>query len=245
MTKVFDEQREREEQYWEKIKHYFPENKWEERKEWWLTGLPPDWKLAHFELIDRLGIDVWKYCMLKGLGLHNFLRLIQEELPPEGDILIAGTCQGGDVMAIRRTLPEHRNIVVIDSFAGLAEPVEQDHFDDGVLRQGAFACQIEKYRQNFVDTGIQEPDEIYKMWITPKSLKRIKKRPLAMVFTDLDHYSPAKACYERFIPWVVKDGLILTHDYEFKNTPGVTKAAEEYAPGQWKRVYGSLARLVR
>jgi len=226
--------------WWRSLKEPEAANK----RQWW-DSLPAPWKAIHFRIQNRLSHEILKYNMMAGGGLEAFLSIIERELPPEGDILIAGTARGGDVMSIRQVIPKSRKIVVIDSFKGLDKPGKEDENPEMTMKQGALACSIDQYRQNFQDAGIAGPDEIYKMWITPESLNTLKQRPLALLFTDLDHYQPAKACYKHLIPWVIEGGVVLTHDYKFRLTPGVTQAAEEYAPGQWDVVYGSLARLRR
>ena len=191
----------------------------------------------------------WRgYSMLGWPGhpdLDNWLNIINDTIPDYGDILICGTARGGDVMALRRYLKDpDRHITVIDSFEGLSEANPQDL---GTIKwkKGNFAYPVKQYKEFFRLTNTKLPDEIHKLWITPENLFKVKRRNLALLFVDVDLYEPARACYEYFVPWVMSNGLVLTHDYGFEGTPGVKIAAEEYAPGQWQQVYGSLHRLVR
>ena len=188
----------------------------------------------------------WRgYSMLGWPGhpdLDNWIDIINNTIPDTGDILICGTARGGDVMALRRLLKNtDRHITVIDSFKGLGEPHEKDK--GTILKEGDFSYSKKEYLSFFDKTCTKPPDEIHQLWINDKNLKKVKKRELALLFVDVDQYSPAKACYEYFIPWVMEDGLVLTHDYNFEGTPGVKIAAEEYAPGRWEQVYGSLHKL--
>jgi hypothetical protein len=53
--------------------------------------------------------------------------------------------------------------------------------------------------------------------------------PIAAVYIDGDHsYEACKADIERWIPWVVDDGLIFFHDYGTPHTPGVVRAVDEF-----------------
>lgn len=188
----------------------------------------------------------WRgYSMLGWPGhpdLDNWIKVINDNIPDYGDIVICGTARGGDVMALRRLLKNpDRHITVIDSFAGVSAPRGPD--EGSILSEGDFGYSVEEYKKFFELTDTKLPDEIHELWITHESLKQIKPRQTALLFVDVDLYEPAKACYESLIPWVVPEGLVLTHDYGFEGTPGVEQAAEEYAPGRWVQVYGSLHRL--
>lgn len=188
----------------------------------------------------------WRgYSMLGWPGhpdLDNWIRVINMTIPEDGDILICGTARGGDVMALRRLLHDpDRHITVIDSFKGLAGVHENDK--GSILKSGDFSYSKKEYLSFFKKTKTKPPDEIHEMWITETNVKKIKERELALLFVDVDLYLPAKISYQHFVPWVKPNGLVLTHDYGFEGTPGVKIAAEEYAPGKWEQVYGSLHKL--
>lgn len=175
--------------------------------------------------------------------MDNWIKVIKDNIPIEGDIVICGTQYGGDVMALRSLLPEpDRHITVIDSFEGLAPPTEKD-ITEKTLPAGAFRCSIDDYLNNFKQVNIDPPQEIHQLWISPNTLQAVPFREIALLFVDVDQYAPAKTCYEYFVPMVKPNGLVLTHDYGHTETPGVKIAAEEFAPGKWTQVYGSLHRL--
>lgn len=191
----------------------------------------------------------WRgYSMLGWPGhpdLDNWLKVILNNLPNTGDIFICGTARGGDVMALRTFLPDpERHITVLDSFAGLGPNHEKDN--GSILKEGDFSYPVREYLGFFEKVKLQPPDEIHELFLTPEQIaNKITPRKIAVLFVDVDQYLPAKTCYEAFVPWVMAGGLILTHDYGFEGTPGVKIAAEEYAPGRWEQVYGSLYRLNR
>lgn len=164
---------------------------------------------------------------------YDFLAQLTKELP-NGDIIVAGTENGTDVRTIL-SADKARNIVVIDSFNGLAEPAEEDICD---LVMEAGECDIgglENYIDTFYATGIEPPKEIYQMWISDKKLKKIKKRKIALLFLDLDHYEPTKSCLKRFKDWIVSEGWILVHDYDFVRCPGIKKCCDEISD-KWEKV---------
>jgi len=189
----------------------------------------------------------WRgYSMLGWPGhpdLDNWLDTILNNIPEDGDILICGTARGGDVMALRVFMAKPRHITVIDSFAGLGPSYPQDK--GSILKEGDFSYSVQEYLGFFDKVNLQSPDEIHELFMTPENITKIPQRKVACLFIDVDQYAPAKTCYESFIPWVMPGGVILTHDYGFEGTPGVKIAAEEYAPGRWEQIYGSLWRLLR
>lgn len=156
---------------------------------------------------------------------------------PNGDILVAGTEYGEDVRTFMRTDPD-RNIIVVDSFQGLAPPVKQD-MKDGVDYMKEGECNIgglEVYLEKFKEAGMVPPKEIYQMWITEEELKKIPPRPIAILFLDLDHYAPTKACLDVFGQAVVDNGgVIIVHDYDFERCPGIKKCCNEFG-GHWEKI---------
>lgn len=156
--------------------------------------------------------------------------------PKNGTIAIAGTAHGGDAMAIRTQFPE-KKLIVIDSFQGLDNPTEED--EEEAEQKGGHSCGgLDQYKANFADMKVPLPHEIYEMWIDTNNLKKIKDNKYGMLFMDLDHYAPVKACLDYFYNKMLPGGIILTHDYGFFRTKGVKKACQEFAPGMWREIHG-------
>jgi O-methyltransferase len=159
----------------------------------------------------------------------------------EGKLVIAGTAHGGDVMAIREAIPS-KEIIVIDSFEGLNHPTDDDPINaapKGSHNNGG----VQQYLSNFKEAQINPPDKIYKMWIDSENIKQVIETNISMVFLDLDHYQPVKACLEYFWPQLPIGGIILTHDFAFHRTTGVVKACEEFKTG-WQKVRG-FGKLIK
>jgi hypothetical protein len=156
---------------------------------------------------------------------------------PNGDVVIAGTWNGEDVRTIKKIAP-NRNIVVIDSFEGLAEPypkdIKENHMKAGECNVGG----LKAYLKTFEGTGISPPKEIYKMWIDKESLSIIPKRDVGFLFLDLDHYKPTKDCLEFFSSWLLEESVVLVHDYDFIRCPGIKKCCDEFG-GDWRKIPGT------
>jgi len=151
-----------------------------------------------------------------------------------GDILIAGTMDGEDVRTFQRAVP-HKNIIVIDSFEGLAPAVSQDKGKDAMVQGECNIGGLEAYFKLFKDAGMLPPKEIYKMWIVDRTLEEIPLRPLCIMFLDLDHYQPTKACLDRFAKHVIDGGVIIVHDYDFVRCPGIKICCDEFG-GKWVKI---------
>jgi hypothetical protein len=164
---------------------------------------------------------------------YEYLANLSKSLP-SGDVIVAGTESGDDVRTIKKA-NRKRNIVVIDSFEGLADPVEEDVCESTMVAGECDVGGLEAYLQKFKDARIRPPKEIYKMWITKETLAVVPKRQVALLFLDLDHYQPTKDCLDIFKGWVVKDGVILVHDYDFIRCPGIKKCCDEFF-SDWEKV---------
>jgi hypothetical protein len=154
----------------------------------------------------------------------EFLQRAVRTAPP-GDVIVAGSFKGGDVMAMCEADPS-RHFVVIDSFFGVADPSERD-FDTPHVRGQFSVGGLDRYKQNFVDAGYPVPDELHMMFIDAAALQRVPRRPAALVWLDLDHFQPTLDCMRHFWPWVVEGGIMMTHDYRWPHCPGVEQAVKE------------------
>jgi O-methyltransferase len=170
------------------------------------------------------------YSLLRDDDLQ-VLAAVARETPADGQILVAGTYQGGDVMWLRQHDPHGRCITVVDSFAGLARSTQEDQGTPH--HEGEFAQDLAGYLRNFAKAGFQPPDEIHQMYITQKSLMKVEYRSLSMVWFDLDYYQPTLDCLRRFVPWLLPGGVALVHDLDWVNCPGIRKACDQFG-GHWK-----------
>jgi len=162
------------------------------------------------------------------LSLYEINHLINTVVSaPIGNVVIAGTYLGGDVMSMTLTSPE-REYHVIDSFQGLAAPVEQDMCESPCLEGEFNAGGLDKWINNFKTKQIRVP-RTYPMFIDENTIQSVDVSNIAVLWLDLDHYIPTKACLDHFYDKVVDGGVIMTHDYGFFKCPGVKKACDPYS----------------
>jgi hypothetical protein len=174
------------------------------------------------------------------LPMHDLAFLLGAVIAsPVGDIVVAGTYAGGDVMLIQDFAP-YREVIVVDSFEGLAEPTAGD--EGGKHAAGEFhAGGLAQYRENFATVGQKPPERIHSGFITREFLATIPLDRVALAWLDLDHYQPTLDCFYWLGPAMVPGGLILCHDYGNVDTPGVTKAFADFSEPE--AVFGSVAVL--
>jgi len=161
---------------------------------------------------------------------------------PEGDIVCAGTWNGGDVMSMINVQPD-KYYIVIDSFNGLNQQTEEDYVKNKYnnnVKEGLFSIGgKDNYIKNFKEKNIRLPDEIYELWISDLTIKKVKVQSIAMLWLDLDLYEPTLSCLNYFKNYIVNDGIILVHDYSLPDTPGIKQACDKYF-NNWKHQIGGI-----
>ena len=129
-------------------------------------------------------------------------------------------------MAMREADPE-RKILVIDSFEGCGKRTSED-FPTDENYEGAFSADgVENYLKQFEIQEVKPPNQIVKTWIDSDSIKAVKPRDISVLFLDLDFYVPTSACIKYLKPMIVKDGVLLIHDYNMKTCPGIKRCCDE------------------
>ena len=167
----------------------------------------------------------YRYTALHDIEINCLVKNLDKA--PKGIIVCAGTWRGGDLMAMISAQP-NRYFIVVDSFKGLYTPNNKDYGEHGLAKEGMFNIKgKDNYIKNFKKQNIRLPDEIHEMWITEETIKTITTLPIALLWLDLDHYAPTKACLNHFGKNMVKNGIVLVHDYKLPVTPGVKKACDE------------------
>ena len=161
---------------------------------------------------------------------------------PEGIIVCAGTWNGGDLMSMINVQPD-KYYIVIDSFNGLNKQTEKDFIQNeynNSVKEGMFSIKgKDNYIQNFKEQNIRLPDEIYEMWVSDITIKNVKVKPIAMLWLDLDLYESTLSCLSYFKDYIVKDGIILVHDYSLSETPGIKLSCNKYFDN-WEHQIGGI-----
>lgn len=159
-------------------------------------------------------------------------------LPKSPLIVCCGVYEGGDVQVMLET-KKWPHIIAIDSFEGVSHPTELDY--GCCLCGGEFMSSYEQFIDRFRGTNLVTT---YKQWITKESLSDVVvPRTINMLWLDLDMAEPTDAALSHFLPKMDDNGIVMTHDYENQNYPGIKKVCDKY--GKWRKLGGTLARLER
>lgn len=119
---------------------------------------------------------------------------------------------------------------LIDSFEGLAEPMEADRFegqrpvDAPSYGKGAYRAPIEDARNALAAfPGVV----FHKGWI-PAVFGELPTGKWAFVHLDVDHYAPTYASLEYFYPKLAPGGVVICDDYGSPTFPGAQRAWHAY-----------------
>ena len=169
---------------------------------------------------------------------YNLVQLFRATIHLPGDILEAGCFRGLSSYLLcsyaRQAEVSYsgKGFHIIDSFAGLSEPSQEDLEQVGGVHPRAegrlYAASMSR-----VQESLSEFPEItyYKGWI-PEILNDLPDRQYRFVHVDLDLYEPISASLEYFFPRVVPGGLIVVDDYGYLDFPGAKKAVDEFCTGK-------------
>lgn len=161
------------------------------------------------------------------------LRLIAEEIKKRnvvGDIAELGVYQGDFAREMNRLFPDRR-IYLFDTFDGFSEKdiVIEHKMGNKRVNVGDFSntC-IEEVQKEL----LYPEQAIFCQGYFPNSLTTLGKEELisqfALVSLDPDLYEPVYQGLEYFYPRLAVGGVILIHDYNSIQFPGVKKAVERY-----------------
>jgi hypothetical protein len=122
---------------------------------------------------------------------------------------------------------------LVDSFAGLSEPREEDFYEtraeDGSvvpasIPRGSFAAGSEVVRNTMREFPATS---IHQGWI-PDVFRGLPETRWAYVHVDVDHYQPTADCLEYFYPRLRAGGVIICDDYGAPLFPGARRAWDRY-----------------
>ena len=161
----------------------------------------------------------------------------------EGDIVECGVWRGGNMMLAKdlcRDSPVARRFYLYDTFAGMAEPTDDDvshlerpaHETYSETRREthtdwAFAS-LEDVKENFRRAQLLDESVIFVKGKVEETLREEQKQPtrIAMLRLDTDWYESTKIELEVLYPLLVPGGVLIIDDYG--HWAGARKAVDEY-----------------
>jgi hypothetical protein len=126
--------------------------------------------------------------------------------------------------------------MIVDSFAGLSEPTEEDSSEYSMSPKifgsekygapaGSFSCSETDLRHTLSEFP---KIEFVKGWI-PEVLHTLPDRTYSFVHIDLDLHDPILGGINYFFPRLSSGGLIILDDYGSLSWPGAKKAGDDGA----------------
>lgn len=183
------------------------------------------------------------------------LELAEKALELEGDFVELGCYKGDTSLLLQKLLHkngEDHRLFLYDSFEGLPERTKEDASvaGDG-FKKGELLVTKKEVVMRFKKAGLPVP-KIKKAFFEDLDPGEILQdgsiRPgdlpekIAFAFLDGDLYSSIKTSLKLVLPRLSKDAILLVHDYNNPQLPGVAKAVDEY---HWQKceVHETLALL--
>jgi len=189
-----------------------------------LTGVP------HFKAFRRLE-RLWVLLRFQLYALQNC----------RGPLVECGVFRGFSGLAMALLMkaiaesggPASRDLWLVDSYAGLSEPSQNDWSTQTVgdrtvtgpsMQSGHFATPLEAVQKHFVElTNVN----FAKGWI-PNVFELLPANEWSFVHLDVDLYEPIGDCLKYFYPRLEKGGVIINDDFNSSLFPGAGKAWREF-----------------
>lgn len=135
-----------------------------------------------------------------------------------GDYLEFGVFNGSSMASMYHAAKDagetNMRFIGFDAFQGL--PPNAEHEDDGVWKQGYYACSFEKLQECLKKKKVN-PKEIlwvkgwYNETLNKKTIQKLNIKKIAIAFIDCDTYSSSKTVLE-FLGPLLKEETILCFD---------------------------------
>ena len=155
-----------------------------------------------------------------------------------GDIAEFGCYRGDTSLLMERILerefPESQSrLWIYDSFEGLPARTREDASVAGDnFRAGELLVTKREVVERFKKAGLHVP-RIRKGFFENLSNSDLPEE-IAFAFLDGDLYQSIKTSLELVAPRMNKNGIILIHDYNNPQLPGVARAVDEWMAGGWR-----------
>ena len=155
-----------------------------------------------------------------------------------GDIVEFGCYRGDTSLLMERVLerefPESQSrLWIYDSFEGLPARTREDASVAGDnFRAGELLVTKREVVERFKKAGLRVP-RIRKGFFENLSNSDLPEE-IAFAFLDGDLYQSIKTSLELVAPRMNKNGVILVHDYNNPQLPGVARAVDEWMAGGWR-----------
>lgn len=166
---------------------------------------------------------------------EELLRLAKSTLnnSVEGDFVELGCYRGDTSVLLQRLLKgsgklSEKKLWIYDSFAGLPEKTSEDSSVAGdQFKAGELFVSKREVLEKFKRSGLPLPI-VKKAFFEKLDPEKDLPEKIAFAFLDGDLYGSIKTSFELVLPKLSEKGIIVVHDYNNPELPGVSKAVEEF-----------------
>ena len=166
---------------------------------------------------------------------EELLRLAKSTLnnSVEGDFVELGCYRGDTSVLLQRLLKgsgklSEKKLWIYDSFAGLPEKTSEDSSVAGdQFKVGELFVSKREVLEKFKRSGLPLPI-VKKAFFEKLDPEKDLPEKIAFAFLDGDLYGSIKTSFELVLPKLSEKGIIVVHDYNNPELPGVSKAVEEF-----------------
>ncbi len=150
-----------------------------------------------------------------GLSYRGHLAIAAKvfSMPPsvEGVMVEAGCWKGGTTINLSLIAQAvGRSLIVYDSFEGLPQPVEGDHWASA-MAVGAYKGELEEVRANVERYGAIEVCEFRKGWFSDTMGDHVE--PIVLAYVDVDFQASFHDCILGLWPHLVDRGYMFIDEY--------------------------------
>lgn len=150
----------------------------------------------------------------------NIYLLVMKVAGIPGDIAEVGVYRGGSAKIICEAKGD-KPLLLFDSFSGL--PAPDDSID--VLAEGEMKdTSLEQVMSSLASYS----NVFFHKGLFPQTAGAVRDHTFSFIHLDADLYKSTKDCLEFFYNRMEPGGIILAHDYNSIDSPGVKKAFDEF-----------------
>ena len=176
------------------------------------------------------------------------LELAEKCLDVDGDFVEMGCYRGDTSLLLQRLVQKHEEMAkklwIYDSFEGLPEKSTEDMSGAGEeFKQGSLSVTKREVIERFKKAGLRVP-RVKKAFFEDLVESDLPKK-VAFAFLDGDLYQSIKDSLKLVLPVINRGGIIVVHDYNNPQLPGVARAVDELITGSEVRQRETLAIIER
>ena len=158
------------------------------------------------------------------------LGLAQESLAFAGDLVELGCYRGDTSLLLQRMLEKsdsNKRLWIYDSFAGLPEKTSEDSSVAGdAFAKGELYVSKREVVEKFKRAGLRLP--IIRKGFFEELRNEDLPSEICFAFLDGDLYGSIKTSLKLVAPKISENGVMIIHDYNNAELPGVARAVDEW-----------------